>query len=812
MEHVKATSAGSAGGSSGRPARNILIFSDGTGNSSAKLARTNVWKAYKAVDLEDPQSPKPPRQFAFYDDGVGTSSFRPLALLGGAFGVGLARNVRDLYAFVCRTYQPGDKIYAFGFSRGAFTVRVAVGLMMNQGLVPYNGNEADLQRNVAAAYRAYRRERFNITGGLVGPLRWLRDQIIDGWNTLRGNTLYANLERIGLESSAEPLEVEFIGVWDTVAAYGLPVDELTRAVDDYIWPLSMPDRDLSYRVKRAMHALSLDDERNTFHPQLWNEAPPVKQTRRPDGTLVGPPNGGVRADDVSQERLSQVWFAGVHSDVGGGYTDDGVGHVSLDWIMTGAERAGVRFQKPIWDEYRALSDENGPINDSRAGLAGYYRYNPRRIERLADTDEVKIACVKVHESVLRRIKVGQDGYAPIVPPPGFDVMRIDGRIEDGGDYLKEGPGSPPFQFTNYKIDREHVFNMVWWRRIAYFVTLGATLLLAAMPLLWPALPGGACQSRLCFLSDLIDPVQAVVPSFMATWIDTFSSRPDVFAALALVIVVGLYAGGALETAIRDAMRSIWYDIPATRPLSPQDFLKSAKPGAVGRFIESLRLHPWYRKTFRFLTHTAMPFAFLLAVAYGAAAVLGQSIFAVRSSWGGVCKEGKPVPVTARTAPLRVRTDSLCASTGLRLDEGSTYRITIAIPPDDAWLDRGLRAGPLGVDLNQQGAVLLAAGVPLRRHVDQPWFKPMARIGPNGSDHYPLNLKPSLSREDSEQPAPCSSAEDRRITFASEIVARSTGELFFYVNDAVALPPFTEAFYRNNRGSACLTVQRVTPEP
>src|SRR5216684_253755 len=96
--------------------KNIIVFSDGTGNSSGKLFKTNVWRVYQAVDLTDPQVPAEPRQFAFYDNGVGTSSFKPFAALGGALGVGLARNVRDLYAFVCRTYQPGDKIYAFGFS------------------------------------------------------------------------------------------------------------------------------------------------------------------------------------------------------------------------------------------------------------------------------------------------------------------------------------------------------------------------------------------------------------------------------------------------------------------------------------------------------------------------------------------------------------------------------------------------------------------------------------------------------------------------------------------------------------------------
>lgn len=173
--------------------KNIVLFSDGTGNSSAHLFKTNVWRLYQALDLADPKVPTEPRQFAYYDDGVGTSSFKPLAVLGGAIGVGLARNVRDVYAFLCRTYEPGDRIYAFGFSRGAFTIRVLVGLVMSQGLVPYEGNEADLERYAGAAYRAYRK-KYDTTGGLVGPVRWLRDTLIDAWDGLLGRPHYREID------------------------------------------------------------------------------------------------------------------------------------------------------------------------------------------------------------------------------------------------------------------------------------------------------------------------------------------------------------------------------------------------------------------------------------------------------------------------------------------------------------------------------------------------------------------------------------------------------------------------------------------
>src|SRR5258706_11553638 len=121
-------------------ARRIILLSDGTGNSASKVWRTNVWRTFESLDLSNSD------QVAFYDDGVGPSSFKPLAIIGGAFGYGLKRNVIDLHRFVCRNYRSSsdyrreqqghpsdsnhfkdDEIYGFGFSRGAFTIRIVVG-------------------------------------------------------------------------------------------------------------------------------------------------------------------------------------------------------------------------------------------------------------------------------------------------------------------------------------------------------------------------------------------------------------------------------------------------------------------------------------------------------------------------------------------------------------------------------------------------------------------------------------------------------------------------------------------------------------
>ena len=148
--------------------KKIVLLSDGTGNSAAKVWRTNVWRLFQSLDLTNS------RQVALYDDGVGSSSFAPLAVLGGVFGWGLKRNVLDLYAFLCRNWEPGAQIYAFGFSRGAFTIRVLLGLVADQGIVEYK-TEADLRARAVGAYRAYRKARFHSLWRIESVFRAIRD-------------------------------------------------------------------------------------------------------------------------------------------------------------------------------------------------------------------------------------------------------------------------------------------------------------------------------------------------------------------------------------------------------------------------------------------------------------------------------------------------------------------------------------------------------------------------------------------------------------------------------------------------------------
>lgn len=145
--------------------KNIILCSDGTGNISIKGRGTNVFKMFEAIDLHNPRT----RQIAYYDDGVGTSKFKPLMILGGAFGLGLSRNVRQLYTELVRSYEPGDKIYLFGFSRGAFTVRNLAGFINAAGIFDRNKAKDDvaLRRSVRTAYRLYRQKQHALLSDIL---------------------------------------------------------------------------------------------------------------------------------------------------------------------------------------------------------------------------------------------------------------------------------------------------------------------------------------------------------------------------------------------------------------------------------------------------------------------------------------------------------------------------------------------------------------------------------------------------------------------------------------------------------------------
>lgn len=801
--------------------KNIVLLSDGTGNSSAKLFKTNVWRLFQLLDLGDSA-----RQIAFYDDGVGTSSFKLFAVLGGVFGFGLKRNVIALYSFCCRNYQPGDHIYCFGFSRGAFTIRIVAAMIANQGLVPYNNNEADLARFAADAYRQYRR-RFNggvvRTLGYVGiDLRGVRDFAIRLWRRLCHRTPSAP-ELTDVES------IRFVGIWDTVDAYGGPIEEMTRAIDYWIWPLSMPDRFMNSKVHRACHALSLEDERDAFRPVIWDEryvwgtanVPgsskkqwlfDINHDPRSPAVAAADPPPHLRTDlsAIDRERISQVWFTGVHADVGGGYPQDGLSYVTMDWMLDRAAAYGLRYH----DRQRQLlcDPQVNPydkLNDSRKGLAGYYRYKPRNIletysappykpsfwadvramwrllwklddpqkEILADLHPTMSRTVlpppqaTMHEAVFRRIGQGVDRYAPVVMPAGYKYTDKAGAITNALHPID--PGRPRSKV------QDDVWNWIWLRRVVYFLTVFATLFIVGIPFFVIYCPGVGLSSVGRFVNPLVNTAASFLPGFLEPWFVAFRNAPGF--VLAGVIVVGIFMtlGSSLQQAVRDVSRVAWH-APASHP----------KPGGWHAIVYRLRRLGLYRATFYFLKHwlfpTAIMFWLFWWLAFGAANTLGLICKATGDGVDVTTTEVKAQGTAAR--PMPFQTSDICYRTGLKVTHGETYEMAIAV--DKAWTDRGIPASPEGFAKSTWMQLL---GIPYKRLIWSNWFAPIVRVGgPGLEEHLPEFKRDSPNGN----------------VWRASFTPRSDGEVFVYVNDSSVFLPFLfRFFYDNNEGTAVISMKK-----
>ncbi len=423
-------------------AKNIVICSDGTGNTTSKGRGTNVFKLFEAVDVHGHRSsPFSSRQVAFYDDGVGTEPWKPIRLLTGALGLGLSRNVKELYADLARAYEPGDQIYLFGFSRGAFTVRTLAALIAGCGIVDWAQCASDdiLTQRVEAAYEAYR-ERYQ-----TDLSRWVLGE------TRRPTA--AERARTGFRAQypvLHPVRIRFIGVWDTVDAVGLPIAHAAEFINRFIYRFKFPDLKLSAQVDRACHAISIDDERHTFHPVMW---------------------GG------EDRRIEQVWFAGVHSNVGGGYPKQGMSLVALAWMLKRAEQADLRFVAADRAHYWDHQNVHDKLYDSRAGLASYYRYKPRDIGKMCEQHHVT---PEVHLSAIERILQGTDGYAPGNVPRSLEIVATEPEPRDLDGVRVANAIATALGQDRSLLDR--VRGRVWVRRMTHYATLLLSVLIAALVL------------------------------------------------------------------------------------------------------------------------------------------------------------------------------------------------------------------------------------------------------------------------------------------------------------------------------------------
>ena len=799
----------------------IVLFSDGTGNSSAKLFKTNVWRMYEAVDLGPPAEGKR-HQISYYDDGVGTSAFKPLALLGGAFGWGLKRNVLDIYRFACRNCRAGDEIYGFGFSRGAFTMRVAIALIASQGLVQ-SSNEAELLQRSRDAYRAFRRDL--VPRRLAWPTR-LRRRIRDIVSGLGRRRLPPYDQSGNLHPT-----IRFVGVWDTVAAYGGPIVEITRAIDNWVFPLSMPDYKLHERVLRARHALAIDDERDAFQPLLWDEVHEERLER--EGRV--PPG-----------RIEQVWFTGMHSDVGGGYPDESLSYVSLLWMIEEAENAGLRTLTTIKDRFVALASSAGPIHDSRHGLAAYYRYQPRKIAAWTHpvdptTTSLRdplirdahgrpqglLRSVKVHESVIARIAAGTDRYAPLTLPRRFEIVppQVAGENVPQADSDAAGSTPPPADPRPHPLTSralrvrleepdatavraaalETIWDFVWRRRVAYFVTLGLTALLLSMPLwvhhAWraPLLADGRT-----WIGGVIRMISLVLPDFAGPWVDTYADNALYFLVLLAAILGVMRYSSSSELRLRDRARHVWQQAttvgaqpaPAPEPSALQRFRNSR------RYQRGLQIFKW--KVLPDLV--VAPLIALLGVWLAAGAVT-QATLPFFESRNDLCASAGGSLPELTTARLAFSPRETCHAVGARVVEGQRYRVTFEVV--DEWKDSSYSASPAGLPAGAMKWGMGYLGVPFRRVIKAHYLQPAIEIrhprslaGFNAVHIYPLPLEQQ---------------GDAQVVYRGEFEAEHDGELLLFANDAV-LPFDLRYFYersggsggamRGNRGIACVTVERT----
>jgi uncharacterized protein (DUF2235 family) len=320
-------------------------------------------------------------------------------MIGGMFGWGLKRNVIDLYCFLCRTHNPGDEIYGIGFSRGAFTIRVLAKFILDQGLIVNNSSQDDLRANAVRLWRDFRRSN-KTKFGLATLGRLVRDVVVHPFNP-------------DPPAIKKDISIRFLGLWDTVDAYGLPIRSLQRGIDEYIVPLSLDDKHLdSTRIAKACHAIALDDSRASFHPLLWDEA-----NLKP-------------SDDTDKEALTQVFFCGAHANVGGGYPDDALSTIPLLWMIGEAKKTGVEFNEQSVELVRSQLSANGKIYNSRGGLGAYYRFKPRWLSSFTDRQGAVITNVKIHESVDFRINTDTN-YGPLCTFGSYRIVKDD-RFSDVG--------------------------------------------------------------------------------------------------------------------------------------------------------------------------------------------------------------------------------------------------------------------------------------------------------------------------------------------------------------------------------------------
>ncbi|MEM9795754.1 MAG: DUF2235 domain-containing protein [Pseudomonadota bacterium] len=364
--------------------KRIVILCDGTWNSSDTVDATNVRELTRVI-VAQTRTPKMREidgvvepildaagapalqdvaQVPIYIEGVGTGRRGVTRtgrlsdrLLGGAFGWGLMENVVEAYRNLVFLWESGDEVYIFGYSRGAFTARSLAGFIRYTGLL----SRSDLHLLPKAVDR-YSDTFFGSGEARQAKNLWWRakyssETLVDPEDIKRLEAMPADpeaQEALAKLSRAPEFKVDYMGVWDTVGAMGIP-GHVTGA------PLvnrrhQFHDTNLSAMVRSARHAVALDERRRTFPPTLWKNI---------GGLNKGRPDRPYR----------QEWFPGNHGSVGGGGPEKGLSSAALDWVLDGAEIAGLALRDDLRKEIRDQINTAAPLTNKpiRAGLVGQMR-------------------------------------------------------------------------------------------------------------------------------------------------------------------------------------------------------------------------------------------------------------------------------------------------------------------------------------------------------------------------------------------------------------------------------------------------------
>jgi uncharacterized protein (DUF2235 family) len=295
--------------------KRLVICFDGTWNTAdSGQSDTNVVRIARAIHATVGTGGVP--QLVLYLRGVGTAGLKAEVFVEGATGLGVDENIRSAYMFLAQNYLPDDEIFLFGFSRGAFTARSLTGLINACGLL--------------------KRQKLGDLG--------------KAWTYYRSPGPHSPQDFIGRTQSDchTNVTVKFLGVWDTVGALGIPGGLFSRFDQERF---GFHDTGPCKIVKHGCHALAIDEHRDEFVPTLWTGAAPQ--------------------DSI----IEQVWFAGAHADVGGGYITRTLADIPLVWMAKKAEGDGLAFDWACLPNPEML-DATAPIHDSRLGIFAMDRLRP----------------------------------------------------------------------------------------------------------------------------------------------------------------------------------------------------------------------------------------------------------------------------------------------------------------------------------------------------------------------------------------------------------------------------------------------------